>query len=208
MKRSLPAAAAAAAAMALSCSVASAALLLRVEDVFLAAPPVSEVVREVEVYFTETGPPENENLASYFLTVRLDNGSSSIVMVPPAMKPTVHPWVLPASTGATEFGSDAEAIRFATDPAEGQNIDNNEGVLKFSVRIPAGTPLGVYPMTIDGPSTTFTNSTGNDILFPVDNGAVMIGGVPEPASLAVLGLGGGLMMMMGTRRRCSITDRP
>ena len=196
MKRSLLAAAC---ALAIGPSAASAALILNVEDIVVPTNPPAEVVREVEVFFTESAPAENENLFGYNIRINLDNKGTGIALVPPGMQPTAHPWVLPAGSSFTDFNSNAATIRVAADANAAQNIDNNEGVVKFSVRVPAGTPDGEYPLTVVESETSFANDQGNAILFPINSGAVFVG-IPEPTTFGLVALGGGLLALRRRRK--------
>jgi hypothetical protein len=173
MRRSLLTAVAAASALASPPAFAS--LVLNVADVRLSPTPTA-VTRPVEVFFTESAPAENEQLRAYHLRINLDNKGTGITLVPPGTAPTAHPWVLPAGSSFTDFNSTTATVRIAADTTTPQNIDHNEGVLRFSVRIPADTAPGVYPLSIVGSETGFANGNGQELLFPVRDGAVIISG--------------------------------
>ena len=163
---------------------ASAALKLTVESVTLDESPKSTFIQPIEVFFQETAPVVNENLASYSVRAVLGNGGTGVAFVPPGATPTGHPWVFPAGTTFTDFQSSATVVQVAADADAGVNVDNNEGVLRIAVRIPAGTPAGTYPITIDTTGdaglspTTFVNTSANPIGFTVQNGGITIGGAP------------------------------
>lgn len=200
MKRSLLAAAA---ALALAPSAASAALILNVETITLPASPQADFTGNIEVFFTEQAPAEDENLTAFNIKLDLTQGGTNIAFVPPAVVPTDHPFVFQGvSATVTDFGSDATTVLFGADVANAsaQNIDDTEGVLRIPVRIPAGTPEGFYPIVVDEANTVFTNPATDTILFAIQNGGVQVGPIPEPTTFGLVTLGGGLLALRRRRK--------
>jgi hypothetical protein len=177
MKRSLLVAAAAAAAAAGPSAAAYAALTLRVDTIMLPGPPAGPFSGAIEIFFQETAPLANEQLQGYNIRAVLNNNGTGVAFTPPAVSPTAHPWVLPAGSSALDFTSTATVLQFGADATAAQNVDNNEGVVRIGIQIPAGTPAGNYPITIDtsNGATTFANAAGTEIAFSIQNGGITIG---------------------------------
>jgi hypothetical protein len=180
-------------------SIASAALTLTVPEVS-ARPGDSGVL---EIFFTETGTPTDENLSVYSLGIDLLNANGvSFGPAPRVNVPTDRRFVFADVAGATleDLGSDADSIRsFASLPLsvlEGVNIGpNNPGVLRIPFTVPVGTAPGLRPVVINTTeiaATDFVDEVGELILFTPDNGFIDV--VPEPTALGLLGIGGVLFL--------------
>lgn len=184
---------------------AEAALTLNVDDITLQSP-ATDFTGFLEVYFTETTPSADENLASINFRADLTgttspSGTGVRFGVPPTtanggLKPTVHTWVFPSTVAFTPApATDFDTIRAAANLDEGgTNIDNNEGVARIPIVIPANTPAGEYIINVS--TSTFFDSNAEPIEFLSDVGTITI--VPEPAA-GVAAVVGGLLML--TRRR-------
>ena len=200
MKRSLLAAAA---ALVLAPSAASAALILNVETITLPASPAQDFNGTIEVFFSETGVSEDEDLTAFNIALDLNSGGTGVAFVPPPVVPTDHQFVFSTVAGAVlnDVGSTTTRVQAFSDipNASAQNIDDSEGVLRIPVRIPATTPEGTYPIIIDEVNTQFTNPATQTILFAVQNGGVVIG-IPEPTTLGLVALGGGLLTLRRRRK--------
>lgn len=207
----------AASALALAPGVASAALTLNLPSVNITEVPTTTQTLQVEAFFTETPPVVDERLAGFAVRVEVIGGTANGVHIQTAkpsrlqLTPTDHPYVLNGGTTNADTGEPAPArpeipanddaytvnsitLAGLTDSGKEQNIDDNEGVVRFAVIIEAGT-VGAFPMNFDTLVTSFADADGAPIPVALANGLITI--TPEPASLGLLALGG----LLGLRRR-------
>lgn len=215
----------AASALALAPGVASAALTLNVPSATSDVPGATKVI-PMEIFFSETAPVVNEQLAGFTLRLEIVGGSSTGVhMASPTsttanptaiqLTPTEHPYVLSNSTLDSNTGEPTAPARPSipanpdaytpnsltvsglTDPGLEQNVDDNEGLLKFYIAIEPTAAPGTYAIMLDPLVTAFSDANAADIPVGFTPLAATIVVTPEPASLGLLALGG----LLGLRRR-------
>lgn len=144
----------------------------------------------LEVFFS-SATAANEGLAGFSVRVDLTGGSAGgVQFVPPPVTTTTHPWVFaPAAqpVSLVNFMSDFDTIQATADAALGndQNIDTNEGIVRIQFRVPQGTALGIYPVTLNVTSF-FSDAAGEEIAFVATPGTITV--TPEPAALSLLAL--------------------
>jgi hypothetical protein len=183
--------------------IARATVGVDVDDLSLPTPASDQTVF-LEAFFTEVPPLADENLAGFNLRATLSGpgvSASGVRFAPPATTTTVHTWVFTGGGSMQDFGSDFDSLRSDGLPTSGDvDIDNNEGIARMAVVIPAGTAPGTYTVNLAADTeftTTFFDNLGNDIaISSFQNGTITV--TPEPAAFALIAGAAGLL---GLRRR-------
>ena len=144
----------------------------------------------LEVFFTEIGPTENEELVAYSVGLDLIGGSGITFGPAPLLRePVDHPFVFAPGTPIDDTGSGPTRIRSSaailTAPVD---ITNNAGVLRVPITARDNLiGVGVIAFNLTGGLTEFSDDIGNVIEFVPVSGRITF--CPEPSAACLMGLG-------------------
>jgi hypothetical protein len=185
---------------------ARAALLITVPTQVVPGTPGS--TGAFDLTLTNTGPGASPAIDGF--TFRLDvSGASGVTFTGVTIGTTAAPYIFAGNSlfgpniGTSAPGSSASAsdlfaiFGFGTTLGPGATV----GLGHVSYGIAAGAPGGVDPITIFLPQTSLSDSafpTPNNVPFTAVNGSLTVIGVPEPAT--VMMMGAGLLTLVGIQR--------
>lgn len=187
--------------LALAPSLAFGSITINVESKSITSQPSSAVDSFFDVFFTVESPDTNTMLAGYQIKLSL-NPTPGLAFQSPFVANTSNPEHTPVfpSNPPLDFSSDSTTIQAAADTGLGadQQIDNGDGLIRVLFSISPGT-VGSFNINIDTVNTFLSDTNASPISYAAVNGVITV--VPEPATVALVGLGFAGMLVLHRRRR-------
>lgn len=177
-----------------------------VDGFFLTAPGP----HSLDLTFVETGPPEDEGLFSYDLSVRLVRppgvtGGVRLVTGPDVFSTASPDFVFrPGDAPAVQvLEGDADHVRLSvtsgTDPPGGlADVHTGDTAGRLFFLVDAGAPSGPYRVVFESDTLFYSADPGRPLEVPVDLSDAGVIQVPEPAGCALLAAAAALVL---SRRR-------